>query len=161
MSLLTMLIALACMAIVAGLAIPAFFSMHGVTLDNAARLLARDLRVAQNMAGFDGQPCTFEFLDEGKGWRVVGEDGVVFERPDQKGAFERDFTVDGVFEGVRLAHIDFGGKRFLRFDKAGRALPGGTLQVTFDGQMRVVRVFALSGRVILNGLAEEYYDSGH
>jgi Tfp pilus assembly protein FimT len=158
-SLLTILLALACMAIVAGFAIPAFFGMQGVTLDNAARLLARDLRVAQNMAAFDGQPCTFEFLDEGRGWRVTGEDGNVLGRPDQKGNFERDFTTDGVFEGVRLAHIDFGGKHSLRFDKAGRALPGGTLQVTFNGEMRVVRVFALSGRVILNGLAEEYYDA--
>ena len=158
-SLLSMLLALACMAIVAGFAIPAFFGLHGVTLDNAARLLARDLRVAQNMAGFDGQPCTFEFLDEGRGWRVIGADGNVLTRPDQKGPFERDFTVDGVFEGVRLQHIDFDGHHWLRFDKAGRALPGGTLQVTFDGEMRVLRVVALSGRVILNGLAEEYYDS--
>lgn len=154
-----MLIALACMALVAGFAIPAFFAMHGVTLDNASRLLARDLRVAQNMAGFDGQPCTFEFLDEGRGWRVVGADGSVLTRPDQKGLFERDFTTDGVFEGVRLAHIDFGGKQALHFDKSGRALPGGTLQVCFDGEKRVIRVVALSGRVIINGLAEEYYDA--
>ena len=62
-SLLVMLIVLAVMAIVAGVAIPAYFGRHGITLDNAARLLARDLRVAQNMAGFEGQPCTFEFLD--------------------------------------------------------------------------------------------------
>ena len=159
-SLLTMLLALACMAVVAGIAIPAFFGMHGVTLDNAARLLARDLRVAQNMAGFDGRPCTFEFLDEGRGWRVVGADGVVVSRPDQKGSFERDFTTDGVFEGVRLENVDFGGRRVVHFDKAGRALPGGTLQVAFKGESRVVRVFALTGRVIINGLAEEYYD-GH
>ncbi len=160
-SLLVMLIVLAAMAIVAGIAIPAYFGRHGITLDNAARLLARDLRVAQNMAGFEGQPCTFQFLEGGKGWRVVDEQGELLERPDQKGAFERDFTSDGVFEGVRLAHIDFGGRQFLSFDKAGRALPGGSLQVTFDGQICVVRVFALSGRVILNGLAEEYYDVGH
>ena len=155
-----MVVVLAVMAIVAGLAIPAYFSRHGVTLDNAARLLARDLRVAQNMAGFEGQPCTFEFLDQGRGWRVLDERGAVLERPDQKGPFERDFTSDGVFEGVRIEHIDFGGQTALHFDKAGRALPGGSLQLTFDGQVRVVRVFALSGRVILNGLAEEYYDSG-
>ncbi|HUR28546.1 MAG TPA: GspH/FimT family protein [Planctomycetota bacterium] len=154
-----MLLALAGMAIVAGFAIPAFFDAPGVTLDSAARLLARDLRVAQNMAGFDGVPCTFEFLDEGRGWRVVDADGNVVTRPDQKGAFERDFTTDGVFEGVRLEHIDFGGKRSVHFDKSGRALPGGTLKVTFGEESRVVRVFALSGRVILDGLAEEYFDA--
>lgn len=158
-SLLTMLLALACMAIVAGFAIPAFFRMHGITLDNAARLLARDLRVAQNMSVSEGLPCTFQFLDEGRGWRVLGADGNVLARPDQKGPFERDFTTDGVFEGVRLAHIDFGGKRSLHFDRAGRALPGGSLQIMFDGEVRVVRVVALSGRVILNGLAEEYFDT--
>ncbi len=54
-----MLIVLAAMAVVAGLAIPAYFGKHGITLDNGARLLARDLRVAQNMASFEGQPCTF------------------------------------------------------------------------------------------------------
>jgi Tfp pilus assembly protein FimT len=154
-----MLVALACMAIVAGFAIPAFFDAPGVTLDNAARLLARDLRIAQNMAGFDGIPCTFEFLDEGRGWRVVGEHGEVVTRPDQESPFERDFTTDGVFEGVRIEHVDFDGKRSLHFDKSGRALPGGTLKVEFGKESRVVRVFALSGRVILDGLAEEYFDA--
>jgi Tfp pilus assembly protein FimT len=159
-SLLVILLTLAVMAIAAGLAIPAFYSQHGVTLDNAARLLARDLRVAQNLAGFEGQPCTFQFLPEGRGWRVVDEQGLVIERPDQKGRFERDLTVDGVFEGVRLEHIDFSGAGEVHFDRAGRALPGGTLLVSFEGQSRVLRVVALSGRLILNGLAEEYYDTG-
>jgi Tfp pilus assembly protein FimT len=159
-SLLTMLLALASMAIVAGFAIPAFFEAPGVTLDSATRLLARDLRIAQNLAGFDGIPCTFEFLDEGRGWRVVDERGEILTRPDQEGPFVRDFTVDGVFEGVRLEHIDFDHKRSLHFDKLGRALPGGTLKVTFGEESRVVRVFALTGRVILDGLAEEYFD-GH
>lgn len=158
-SLLTMLLALACMAIVAGFAIPAFFDAPGVTLDSATRLLARDLRVAQNLAGFDGKPCTFEFLEEGHGWRVVDANGNILVRPDQKGPFERDFTSDGVFEGVRLEHIDFDGKRFLHFDKSGRALPGGTLKVVYGDESRVVRVFPLSGRVILDGLAEEYFDA--
>lgn len=160
-TLLTILLVLAGMALVAGLAIPAFYGLHSVTLDNAARLLARDLRVAQNMAGFEGKPCVFEFFEDGKGWRVTDARGVVYPRPDQKGEFVRDFTVDGVFEGVRIEHVDFGGTRKLSYDKAGRALPGGTLWVTFDGERRVVRVFALSGRVILDGLAEEYFDPGH
>jgi len=159
-SLLTMLLTLAAMAIVAGVAIPAFFGLHSVTLDNAARLLARDLRVAQNMASLDGVAVTFEFLDEGRGWRVLDAGGEVVERPDQHGSFERDFTLDGVFEGVRLEHVDFDGGRQLRFDRSGRAIPGGTLRVTFDGEMRVVRVMALTGRVILDGLAEEYFDAG-
>ena len=160
-SLLTMLLTLAAMAIAAGLAIPAFYGRHSVTLDSAARLLARDLRVAQSMAGFEGQPCTFQFLSEGRGWRVVGEEGEILDRPDQKGRFERDFTADGVFEGVKLERIAFGGASELHFDRAGRALPGGTLLVTFAGEARVLRVVALSGRVILDGLAEEYYDPGH
>lgn len=156
-----MLLVLTAMAVAAGIAIPAYFGMDGVTLDNAARLLARDLRLAQNMAGFEGQPCRFEFLAEGKGWRVVGNDGSVLERSDHPGPFERDFTRDGVFEGVRLAHIDFDGGKWLRFDKAGRALPGGTLQVTFRDQMCVVRVIPLSGRIIINGLAQEFYEAEH
>ena len=161
MSLLVMLLTLAAMAIAAGLAIPAFYGMHHVTLDNAARLLARDLRVAQNMAGFEGQPCTFQFLPDGSGWRVLSDDGLVLERPDQKGRFERDFTIDGVFEGVRLEHIEFAGTHEVHFDRAGRAMPGGTVRVSFNGEARVLRVVALSGRVILDGLAEEYYDPGH
>jgi hypothetical protein len=154
-----MLLVLTLMAVVAGLAIPAYFGRHSITLDNAARLLARDLHVAQNMAGFDGVPCTVQFFDDGRGWRVVDKRGVVVARPDQQGPFERDFGVDGVFEGVRIEHVDFGGRREIHYDKAGRALPGGTLQVTFDGEVRVVRVFPLSGRVILDGLAEEYFDA--
>lgn len=157
-SLLAILLTLTGMAIVAGLAIPAFFNLHRVTLDNAARLLARDIHIAQNLATLEGVPCVFEFLDEGHGWRVVGPDGSVIERPDQKCLFERDFTHDGVFEGVRLEHVDFAGARRLYFDKSGCALPGGTLQVTFEDEIRVVRVFALTGRVILDGLGEEYYE---
>ena len=42
--------ALAGVALVAGLAIPLWFSRHDVTLDNAALLLVRDLRATQSRA---------------------------------------------------------------------------------------------------------------
>jgi len=157
-SLLVILLTLAAMAVAAGLAIPAFYSRHEVTLDSAARLLARDLSVARNMATYEGRACTFQFLPDGSGWRVLDDDGEVIERPDQKGRFERDLTIDGVFEGVRLGHFDFAGTNEVHFDRAGRALPGGTVRVSFEGEGRVLRVVALTGRVILDGLAEEYFD---
>src|ERR1700741_3183644 len=52
-TLLAMLLTLTCLAVVAGLAIPAFFNLYRITLDHAARLLARDIHVAQNLALFE------------------------------------------------------------------------------------------------------------
>lgn len=153
-----MLVVLTLMAIAAGLAIPAYFGRHSITLDNAALLLLRDLHLAQSYAAFERQPCTVDFFEDGRGWRVVDRWDRVIERPDHQGPFERDFTVDGVFEGVKLEHVDFDGGRELRYDRNGRALPGGTLQIVFDGEVRVLRVTALTGRVIVDGLAEEYLD---
>jgi Tfp pilus assembly protein FimT len=160
-SLLAMLLVLTIMAVAAGLAIPAFFGLHSVTLESAVRLLSRDLHMAQNMAAFDRRPCRFQFLSEGRGWRVVDASGNVVQRPDQDGLFERDFSADGVFEGVRLESIDFDGGSEIHYDKNARALPGGTLRVSFDGRFRVVRVMALTGRVILDGIADEYSGEGH
>src|SRR5215204_5902831 len=53
--LLGVVLTLGCVALLAGLIIPAFFGRHTVTLDNAALLLARDLRAVQNRAAHTGQ----------------------------------------------------------------------------------------------------------
>ena len=70
-SLLVVLIILAALALAAGLAIPAFFARHRVTLDNAAKLIARDLRVHQGALGLGWRAFQREF--ENRTFDVVSQ----------------------------------------------------------------------------------------
>src|SRR5690606_25726658 len=65
---LELAVALALITLVAVLAIPAFYGRPEVTLDRAALLLARDLRIAQNEAVRWSGDVHFDFLAEGQGY---------------------------------------------------------------------------------------------
>ena len=60
-----LMIAVVAIAVVAGIAIPMHFGRSEVTLENAAILLARDLRAAQNNAAYMGRTMTISFDEEG------------------------------------------------------------------------------------------------
>jgi Tfp pilus assembly protein FimT len=151
-SLLAVLVTLAAIALIAGLAIPAFFDRHGVTLNNACDLVARDLRVAQNWASYSQAEFRFVFDADGDGYKVVDADGVTVARPDQKGAFSRRFSIDAVFDGVHLEQIGFGPERSVCFDRHGKARTGGSVEVTFRGQSHRLTLQQNTGRVTVDGL---------
>jgi hypothetical protein len=146
-SLLAILITLCAVAVAALVAIPAFFSQHDVTLDNACELLVKDLRSAQNRAAFLRTEAVFAFDTDG--WRASDRSGGSLSRTAEPDEIERRFSRDGVFEGVELTRIDFGEDRSLVFDERGLALEAGEVEVSFRGQVRTVRVEESTGHAMV------------
>ena len=156
-SLLAILISLCALALAAMVAIPTFFDRSGVTLDNAAQLLRKDLRSAQNRAAFLRTEAVFAFDEEG--WRATGVGGEPLAGLGDANEIYRDLSRDGVFEGVSITHIQFGNDRALAFDARGIALEGGEVELSFRGKVRIVRVETGTGLVtILDGTSNVLID---
>lgn len=149
---------LAVVALLAGVVIPIFFGRHAVTLDNAAVLLARDLRSVQNRAAHLGQPTTLRFDTDG--WRAFDVFGQPLTRFASSERIERRLDADAVFEGVTLEEIAFGDGDEVHFDAAGRPDRGGSLEVVYRGERRLLRLSQDEGRVQLEGLERPWTDTG-
>ena len=153
-------IVLLAIALVASLAIPAWFERGEVTLDNATRLLAQDLREAQNRAAFHRQAYRVEFSPDGDGYRVVDETGRTITAPIGNGPFERRYARDATFRGVVIERVEFGEDRILEFDQRGFAEEGGAALLRFQNDARVVRVSPYSGLIEIQGMADPWLDDG-
>lgn len=137
-SLFSILLSLCAVGLFALVAIPFYFARHDVTLDNACRLLLRDLRAAQGRASLLEEQATFAF--DADGWHATTDDGKTLTRYGPNDWIERRFSKDAVFEGVRIENVDFGGGADLCFDGRGLALAGGRLEVVFRGERRYVAI---------------------
>lgn len=149
---------LSVVALLAGLTIPTFFARHAVTLDNAAILLARDLRTVQNRAAHLGQATSLRF--DLHGWRAFDAAGRPLTRFSTGEAIERRLDADAVFEGVTVQSLEFGEDAELHFDAHGRLDRGGSLEVVYRGQRRQVRVREGDARVLIDGLERPWNDDG-
>ena len=149
-TLLELILALAAVALVATIAIPAWFERGEVTLNNAAFLLSEDLELAQGLALGSATPVDFYF--EANGYRVVRADGEPCVHPRTGQEFVRDYDRDAVFQGVELAQTNVGGGMPLRFDDRGFVSGGALIRVAFESESRVVRVEAPQGTIRLVGL---------
>jgi Tfp pilus assembly protein FimT len=156
--LLGVLASLTVVAVLAGVAIPAFFGRHAVTLDNAAILLARDLRVVQNRAAHLGQPVSMRF--DRYGWQGIDARGAALTRFASDELIERRLDADAVFEGVSLESISFGPQDQVDFDPLGRPARGGSLEVVFRGERRRLVFGAEDALVRLEGLSRPWVDRG-
>jgi len=146
-SLLAVLIALVTIAAAAAIAIPAFFERRGVTLENACRTLARDLRAAQHRAAYLGVDVRFEL--EQDGYRALDPQGRVVARSGGKDLLERRFSRDGVFEGVTLESIHFGDDQAVLIDRRGTSTESGSVRVAFRGESRRLRLERSSASIYL------------
>jgi hypothetical protein len=149
-SLLAILVTLASVALVAGLAIPLWFSRHEVTLDNAALLFARDLRATQGRSAILGEPLRLE-LDE-HGWSAKHADGEQVKRSGSEEPLQRRLDADGVFEGVTLEAIRFGPGDSVDFGSLGEWKESGSVQLCFRGESRRIVVTAPRGDIQIEGL---------
>ena len=149
-TLLELILALTALALVATIAIPAWFERGEITLNNAAMLLAEDLEMAQGMALGAAEPVDFYF--ESNGYRAVRADGSPLTHPRTGQPFVRNYDRDAVFEGVQLAQHNVGGGLPLRFDSRGFVSGGALIKVTFDGEARLIRVEAPHGLIRLVGM---------
>jgi type II secretory pathway pseudopilin PulG len=135
-----------------------YFAHSDVTLENAAILLARDLRAAQHRSIFLGEPSRFVFLPDGAGYAVTDALGALTHNPTTDEPFVRSYPDDGVFVGVRVLTFDVGADHTLDID--GRGLPLEDLSVTlgFEGEERTVQLDHESGEITVVGSSSGYVD---
>ncbi|MCA8981299.1 MAG: type II secretion system protein [Planctomycetes bacterium] len=157
---LELLVVLGLIAVVASLAIPAYYARPAVTLDNAAKLLARDLRAAQNRAASRHLAVQFRFLANGDGYEALDETGRHLADPGGGGDFVRSYSRDAVFEGVKLTCLDLAEGEAVLFDAQGFAQRGGRFLLSYRGEERLVEVQKGSGLLDVIGLDETWHDSG-
>lgn len=145
-----LVLALLLLSVVAALAIPAFFERQEITLENAARILTRDLRSAQNTAAWRNVWVGLRFDEDGEGYTTV-------ELPEGPGgpAIElegRRFSRDAVFEGVWVGFVAFGEDRTIAYDERGHPSEDGSVQLLFKGDARVLMVDTPSGRISVRAI---------
>jgi prepilin-type N-terminal cleavage/methylation domain-containing protein len=159
-SILELAIALALITVAAAIAIPLVYSRPAITLDNAAVLLARDLRAAQNEAVHRRADVYVHFFADGTGYRVFDEGGRAIANPTGAGDLVRRYTADAVFEGVRLVSVETGPRKLARFTPDGLAVRGGVVVLEYQGDRRILTLHEGSGLVEITGLERPWIDTG-
>lgn len=159
-TLLELLISLMTIAVVASVAIPFYFSRPDVTLENAAILLAKDLRAAQNRAAFLGEETILEILPDGDGYQVLDRHGAPVDHPRNQLPFERRYGIDAVFRGVHIDRVDFGGDRRLVFGPRGEPREAVSLVLRYGDDERRVLVDPPYGHVTIVGSTSGWIDVG-
>lgn len=145
-SLLTILVSLCGVGVLAVIAIPAFFGNPDVTLHNACELLLRDVRSAQGRADQLDTGAVFHLHHDG--WEATTPAGEPLSRRGPQDGIVRVFSKNGVFEGVTLERIDFGGDDRFGFDPNGLILEGGSLEVVFGGERLRVTIDPIEGLTV-------------
>lgn len=146
-SLLAILLSLALVAVVAMVAIPAYFGSPDVTLDALVHLLDRDVRALQNRAAFARAPALLRFTSDG--WQAVDLDGQPLCAMGDEQPIARSFSRDGVFEGVTLERVELGSDAALTIDERGLAAEGGKLFARFGDGWRQIEIEAGAGHLVV------------
>jgi len=158
-SLVALCVSLALIALVATLAIPAFFERSEITLENAAELLASDIRTAQNRAAFLNREVHVHFMDEGQGYWV---DDAMNENSDLiQPSTLRNYSENAVFQGVIVENVALGTGELLSFGTRGVASAGARITLTFEGDTRVVTVKPVNGHLAIEGSTRGWVDADY
>jgi len=145
---------------IAATAIPAWFGRGEVTLEQAAILLARDLRAVQNHAVISGQHIELEFLPESDGYRAVDEEGLPVSLYSDGIPLARRYNADGVFQGVHVHSVALDKKGPLVYDPSGFALNGGQVILSLGEDRVVITISTESGWVAIEGLSGPWRELG-
>ncbi len=157
-SLIHLVLILVVLSGTASMLVPGWFAREGVTLDNAATLLASDLRDAQNRAAFERRDLRVTFREDGDGYLITDAFGGSITAPVGSGPFERRYSRDGVFRGVTIKTVRLGPNRRLEYGPRGLAVRGGEVVLAFQGETRTVRVTDASGHIEIDGLTTAWED---
>ena len=152
-------ISLALIAVIATLAIPSFFGRSEITLENAAELLAMDIRSAQNRAAFLNRDVHIHFMEEGAGYWV--DDAMNEESALVEHSTRRDYSENAVFEGVRVSGVILKEGTLLSFGSRGVASTTARITLSFDGESRVVTVQGVNGHLAIEGSTRGWVDSDY
>ncbi len=144
-----LLIALVIITLVAVVAITVFFKQPAVTLESAMELLVEDMLTAKNRALVSRRKVTVTFYAEGNGYEARYPSGEFLPSPSGRGDFIRDYTFDGVFEGVSFSDVQFGKDRALTFDNSGLTLEDGQVTLSFEGTTRSMEMTRAGGVRVL------------
>ena len=157
-TLLELLLVLLVMSLGAAFTVRHYFSQADVTLENAAILLARDLRAAQHRSLLYGEPSLVLFLPDGAGYVVTDKQGNVAHNPMTDERFVRSYPDDGVFDGVRVLAATSGDDRTLEIDKRGMPVEGLEVTLGFEGGERTLILDGKSGALTLVGSSSGWID---
>jgi len=157
-TLLELLIVLVLISLCAATTVRWYFTHADVTLENAAILLARDVRAAQHRSIFLGEKSRFVFLADGAGYSVLDASGEPAHHPETDEPFLRVYSDDGVFKGVSVLEADAGGDRMLEID--GRGLPLEDLEVTlaYRDERRTIRLERKASALTIVGSTSGWID---
>jgi Tfp pilus assembly protein FimT len=159
-TILELLVLLAAVSVIASLGIPAYFSRPNVTLDSAAKLLAKDLREVQNRAALYEEALVLRFDEDGHGYSATDRRGQPLLSPYGQGPFVRDYDFDAVFRGVRVESVRAAKGGRVPFDPSGRPESSAEVVLTFRGETRRVILRAGSGLISIEGLDDPWVDLG-
>lgn len=135
-----------------------YFSYSEVTLENAAILLARDLRAAQHRSIFLGEPSRFLFLPDGAGYAVTDSLGALTHNPQTDEPFVRSYPDDGVFVGVRVLAVEAGADKTLDIDRRGMLLEDLSVTLGFGDDRRTVVLDHKRGEISVVGSSSGWAD---
>lgn len=154
------MLVLSVVTIIAAISIWAYFARPEVTLDNAALLLARDMRIAQNRAVLLRHPVYLVFYKEGDGYRIVDEleEGSFSRQGFER--VERRFSRDAIFEGVKILHLGLAASDRIVFPCDGGEIPAGRLMLSYGDETRTLEIENGTGRILLSGRGLEARNSG-
>ena len=148
-TLLELLIVLVLITVIAALSTWAYFARPEVTLDNAIRILARDLRIAQNRAVLLRHPVSIVFVEDGDGYRLVDRtEGPATDRADFE-RIDRRYSRDAIFEGVRILPVGLAAKGEIVFPCDGREPPPGRIMVAYRDETRTLEIEGGTGKILL------------
>jgi len=156
-TILELALVLALVSLVAMLAIPSFYRQTDVTLENAAVLLAQDLRSAQNRAAVRSVSMALIFDEGGAGYRCaeIGPSGV-----PRHAVFERSYGSDAVFEGVVVTGVEASPGRAIVYDRNGAPVQSAAVRLEFEGDWRLVHVHFGTGLISIEGSTSDWLDDG-
>lgn len=157
-TLLELLIVLLLLSLCAATTVRWYFSNAEVTLENAAILLARDLRAAQHRSIFLGEPGRFVFLEGGAGYTVLDATGGAAHHPQTDEPFLRVYSDDGVFKGVSVLEVDAGGDHALEIDGRGLPLEDLTVTLAYHDERRTLLLDRKSCVITLVGSSSGWVD---
>jgi type II secretory pathway pseudopilin PulG len=159
-SLFELIIALALITITSVIAIPLFYAQPGITLDNAAILLARDLRYAQNSAVVIRGETQVVVDANGDGYRVCRISGQPLPNPVGDGPLVRTYSADAIFEGIDIPRVEGAPQRTISFAPTGHCLTAAQVELRYAGRVRILRLEKGTGEITIDGLLTTWCDDG-
>lgn len=153
-----LLVLLVALSAVASFGIPAYFGRPTVTLDNAVRLLAKDVHEIQNRAALYEEQLWIRFESDGTGYRMTDRMEEPLISPYGDAAFARNYPVDAVFRGVKIESVTPKEPGAVVFDARGRPLGEVTVVLAYRGARRTLSVHKRTGLISIDGIGEDAVD---